>query len=243
MILDACDDNPYEAPGAPGAAELPAMARVQLKPPGLAAFVLAGLYAALLTAPLIAVYQLTGYTVGLKFIASSWYVAVFSCTGMGIAALGDGLTAIMCWKTVANRPRSVPLIAAAVGGRILAALLQGAVLVNAQKSVSNVNYIAAVSLHYGVPSVILTAVSLRLSNRRVSFWVYPTIYIAASVAGPMLSRSTWMIVTSMFGIVGTAERVFVNTASQSLYLCFLAAALWFGVRVSRPTLTPSSSTP
>jgi hypothetical protein len=64
MILDACEGNPYEAPGA---AELPAMARVRLKPPGLAAFVLAGLYAALLTAPLIAVYQLTAHTGGLGF--------------------------------------------------------------------------------------------------------------------------------------------------------------------------------
>ena len=158
MILDECDDNPYEAPCA---AEQTAIAKVQLKPRGLATFILRGIYAAMLTAPIIAVHQVIAQTVGLKFITSFWHVAIYSWAGMGIAALGDGLTAIMCWKTVANRPRIVPLIAAAVVGRILAALLQGSVLANIQMDVSNVEYIAAVSLHYGVPPVVLTWVFIR----------------------------------------------------------------------------------
>ena len=247
MILDACEDNPYAAPTT---VELAAMPATRWEQPGPAVFMLRGFYAAMLTAPFIAVYHMITHTAaGLKFgaakwyLSGGWYVSGISVAGLGIAALGDGLTAVMCWKIVTNRPRSLPLVAAAVGARILAALLQSAVLVNVQKFPTGVEYFAAVSLHYGVPSIVLTAVFLRLSNRRVSFWVYPTIYIAASVAGPMLSRSTWMIVTSMFGVVGTAGMVIVNTASQCLFLCFLAAALWFGVRVSLPTLTPSSSIP
>ena len=240
MILDACEDNPYEAPQA---GDLPAVLPIQLKPTGLATFLLAGLYAALLMAPLIAVHWWNGHILGLKIIAPKWNVPVyfFSWAGIWIAALGDGLTAMMCWKTVANRPRFVPLIAASVGGRILASLLQSTVSFNLQKNLSNVESIAVVSLHYGVPPVVITGVFLRLSNRRVSFWVYPTIYIAASVAGPMLMRSVRMFVMFMFGRVGIAEFYLIQTVSQSLFLGVLAAALWFGVRVSRPTLTPSSS--
>ena len=239
MILDECEDNPYEAPQA---GDLPAVLAIQLKPTGLATFLLAGLYAALLMAPVIAVYWWNGHhIVGLKIIASKWNVFIFSWGRIGIAALGDGLTAMMCWKTVVNRPRFVPLIAASVGGRILASLLQSAVHFNLQKNLSNVESIAVVSLYYGVPPVVLTAVFLRLSNHRVSFWVYPTIYIAASVAGPMLRRSVQMFVMFMFGRVGSAEFIFILTVSESLFLCFLAAVLWFGVRVSQPTLTPSST--
>ncbi len=239
MILDECEDNPYKAPQA---GDLPAVLPIQLKPTGLATFLLAGLYAAMLMAPVFAVYWWNGHQlVGLKIIDSKWNVFIFSWAGIGIRALGNGLTVMMCWKTVANRPRFVPLIAASVGGQILASLLQSAAIFNFQKNLSNVESIAVVSLHYGVPPVVLTAVFLRLSNRRVSFWVYPTIYIAASVAGFMLTRSVQMFVVFMFGRVGSAEFYFIQTASQSLYLCFLAAALWFGVRVSLPTVTRSSS--
>ena len=162
MILGAREDNPYKAPQA---VDLPAVLPIQLKQTGLSTFLFAGLYAALLMAPLIAVYQWNGHIVGLKIIASTWNVFIFSWSGIGVAALRDGLTAMMCWKTVANRLRFVPLIAASVGGRILAALLQSAVLVNLQKNLSNLESIAVVSLHYGVPPVVITAVFLRLSNR------------------------------------------------------------------------------
>lgn len=246
--MNARDENPYAALNV---AELPATTDVPLELPGLPKFLLQGLYAALLTAPFNAAYfgviQLMGLPVTISFMGHVGY----SIVGTAIAALGDGLTAMLCWRIVKNEPRSLTLFAAGMGTRILAILCQGVMATGLHWNFSTLPRFMIFGLCYGLPSLFLTVVFLRLLNRGVSLWVYPTVFIAASAGGYVLNLTIFVIyfegTTKLFGLLGLARAIphgiFVNLATDVLFLCVLAAILWFGVRVSRPTLNPIAARP
>ncbi len=149
---------------------------------------------------------------------------------------------MLCWKIVTNRRRSLTLFAAGMGTRILAILCQGVVATGLHWDFSAVPQFMMSGLCYGLSPLFLTLIFLRLLNRRVLFWVYPIVFVAASIAPYVLYRTIWVISEELFGITGMSwvRTMCSRLASDSLFLCVLAAILWFGVKVSEPKLTPLS---
>jgi len=237
--MNAGDENPYAASNAVG---LSATTDVPSEHPGLPKFLLQGLYAALLTAPFRAAYFGVINLVGLDFVIPFLGRVGYSIVGTVIDAFGDGLTAMLCWKTVKNEPRSLTLFATGMGTRILAILCQGVVATGMHWDFSALPRFIIFGLCYGLPSLFLTFAFLRLLNRRVLFWIYPTVFVAASIGAYMLGLTMRVISEELFGITGMLwVRVSCSMiASDGLFLCVLAVILWFGVKVSQPTLTPPS---
>ncbi len=239
--MNTVDENPY-AP--PTAQELPTPPKVSVEQPRLGAFLLQGLYAALMTAPLNAMscgaIQFTGRKVAVSFYGN----AALSFVAVGIEAVGDGLTAMLCWSLVKNQPRSLTVFAAGAGSRILAILCQGVLAIGMDWDFSAIPQFMLYGLIYGVPSLFLTLIFLRMLNRRASFWFYPTVFIAAPVAVYMLDATVCVIgeaASNLLGTPGMVTAICAETTREGLYLCILAATLWFSVRASEPAVTQSSS--
>lgn len=237
--MNVGDENPYAAPNV---AELPATTDVPLEHPGLPKFLLQGLYVALLMAPFIALHQSMGQSVGLKLAIPSFFGNVsLSVAGIYVAALGDGLTAMLCWRIVKNEPSSLTPFAAGMGTRILAILCHVVVAMAMKWQASAVPYFIVLGLYFGLPSLFLTMVFLRLLNRGISWWVYPTVFFAASLVGFMFNLVE--AGRQLYGAPSLFLGEVFSIARDALFLCVLAAILWFGVRVSRPTFNPTAARP
>ena len=214
-----------------------------MEQPCLREFLLQGFYAALLTAPFRAGYFGAIQYIGWKVTRPLYERVGLSIVEIGIAAVGDGLIAMLCWKIVTNQPRSLTLFAAGMGSRILAILCQRILAISMKWDFSTLPNFIIFGLCYGLPPLFLTFVFLRLLNRGISWWVYATVFIAASVGYWILNVCISAVRGEFIGNSGIVNAVCVRPARECLFLCVLAAALWFSLKLSRPAVIPFATHP
>ena len=236
--MDSITSNPYAAPEV---TDLPTPVEARFICPNLSAFLWRGFYAALLVAPFNAAYQLFQHYVGINFLGSRAYVASASFVSIGLVALGDGLTAIMCWQLLRGRNQMLIVLVATVGLRIISVVCQsflffGGFSGNGSAILLNLLF----SVHYGLPAMFITLLFLRMLNRRISWWVYPTAYAISSAAALILQATTRLAIAELFGLIHAPHTAWLSITSQTGWLCILAAALWFSLRLSRPSITRSA---
>lgn len=75
-------------------------------------------------APFNAAYQLFQHNAGINYCGSSAYVAISSFAGIGLVAVGEGLTWMLCWQILRRRDRILTVFIASAGLRVLAVLFQ-----------------------------------------------------------------------------------------------------------------------
>jgi hypothetical protein len=237
--MDHVSSNPYAAPET---MELPTVADVPFVCPNLSKFLWRGFCAALLIAPFNVAYQLFQQSVGINYLGSTAYVASSSVVSIALVALGDGLIAMMCWQLFRGRDRMLIIFVATAGLRVLAVLCQSFLFLGLPGNTRSVWHLLLFSLHYGPPPVLITLLFMQLLNRRGSWWVYPSVYFISTIAVTFLQSTIRLALAAVFGAVNAGALTSLLLL-QSVWLCVLAATLWFGLRLSRSAVTRSASCP
>lgn len=234
--MDHVASNPYATPEI---IELRMPEETRFVCPILSAFLWRGLYAAMLILPFNAAYQFLQHEVGINYVGPRAYVAISSIAGIGFVAVGDGLTAMLCWQILRRRDRLLTVFVVSAGLRVLSVLCQYVCFLGVGSSPDAVWRLLLVSLHYGPPPVLISLLIMRLLNRHICWWGYLTVYVGASTPAAVPQSIIVMAFAGLFRSVYAAA-IASQLLNQTCWPCVLAAAIWFTIRLSRPSITRSA---